>query len=117
MTPAAPPVSLALAQTWTAVQTHAGGLVITTQPLTITDVNVVLSATTGTKIGTAVTQKLGFWNATPIAQPAGATQAAPAAYATGAYGLDSDAHMQALYDLVVAMRTVLVNTGLMKGAA
>jgi len=79
--------------------------------------NIVLGTSTGTKIGTATSQKLGFWNVTPIIQPAGATQVAPAAYATGAYGLDSDAHMQALYDLVVAIRTALVNAGIMKGAA
>jgi hypothetical protein len=42
--------------------------------LTITDVDIVLSATTGTKIGTATTQKLGFYNATPIVQPSGVTQ-------------------------------------------
>jgi len=79
--------------------------------------NIVLNTTTGTKIGTAVSQKLGFWNVTPVIQPVGATQAAPAAYATGAFGLDSDANMQALYDLVVAMRTALVNVGIIKGAA
>ena len=54
-----------------------GGLTISTTGLTITDVNVILSATTGTKFGTATTQKLSFWNATPIVQPttavAGAT--------------------------------------------
>lgn len=32
--------------------------------------DVVLNATTGTKIGTANTQKLGFWNAAPVVQPA-----------------------------------------------
>lgn len=32
--------------------------------------NIVLGTTTGTKIGTATTQKLGFFNATPIVQPA-----------------------------------------------
>lgn len=31
--------------------------------------NIVVSASTGTKIGTGTTQKLGLWNATPIAQP------------------------------------------------
>lgn len=77
----------------------------------------ILDTTTGTKIGTATTQKLGFWNATPIVQPSGATQAAPAAYVSGAFGLDSAANMQALYDLVVAMRTALVNVGIMKGSA
>lgn len=79
--------------------------------------NIQTDTTTGTKIGTATTQKLGFWNVTPIIQPAGAAQAAPAAYVTGAFGLDSGANMQALYDLVVAMRTALVNSGIMKGAA
>lgn len=35
--------------------------------------NIVLGTTTGTKIGTATTQKLGFFNATPIVQPAAVT--------------------------------------------
>jgi hypothetical protein len=42
-------------------------------------VNLVLGTTTGTKLGTSVTQKLGFWNATPVVQPAAAGQAAAAA--------------------------------------
>lgn len=33
--------------------------------------NLPLGTTTGTKIGTATTQKLGFYNKTPITQPAG----------------------------------------------
>jgi len=36
--------------------------------------NIVLNATTGTKIGTATTQKIGFWNATPVVQRAAYTQ-------------------------------------------
>jgi hypothetical protein len=60
---------------------------------------------------------IGLFGVAAVAQPAGAAQVAPAAYATGAYGLDSDAHMQALYDLVVAMRLALVNLGIIKGAA
>lgn len=36
----------------------------------ITDaVNLVFGTTTGTKIGTSTTQKIGFWNAAPIVQP------------------------------------------------
>lgn len=31
--------------------------------------NVALGSTVGTKIGTATTQMLGFWNATPVARP------------------------------------------------
>lgn len=33
-------------------------------------INIILNGTTGTKIGTATSQKLGFWNAAPIVQPA-----------------------------------------------
>ena len=32
--------------------------------------NLALGTTTGTKIGTATTQKIGFFNATPVDQPA-----------------------------------------------
>lgn len=40
------------------------------QPLHISDgTNVVLASTTGTKLGTASTQKLGFWGATPVVRP------------------------------------------------
>ncbi len=80
-------------------------------------VNIVTNGTTGTKIGTATSNKIGFWNVTPVIQPAAAAQAALAAYTSGAFGLDSNANMQAMYDLVMAMRTALVNTGIMKGAA
>jgi len=39
--------------------------------LTLADaVDIVVNATTGTKIGTATAQKIGFWNATPIVQEA-----------------------------------------------
>jgi hypothetical protein len=37
---------------------------------TLSDVNIVLGTTTGTKIGTATAQKLGFYNATPVIQQA-----------------------------------------------
>ena len=30
--------------------------------------NIVLNTTTGTKLGTGTTQKLGFWNSTPVIQ-------------------------------------------------
>jgi hypothetical protein len=38
--------------------------------ISVLDYDVVLGTTTGTKIGTATTQKLGLWNVTPIIQPA-----------------------------------------------
>ena len=42
-------------------------------------VNLVLGTTTGTKLGTGVTQKLGFYNATPVVQPAAVADATDAA--------------------------------------
>lgn len=33
-------------------------------------INIAVNGTTGTKIGTATSQKFGFWNVTPIVQPA-----------------------------------------------
>lgn len=33
-------------------------------------VDIAVGTTTGTKIGTATSQKLGFWNVTPVVQPA-----------------------------------------------
>jgi hypothetical protein len=41
--------------------------------------DIVFNTTTGTKIGTAVAQKIGFWNVAPVVQPAAAGQAAAAA--------------------------------------
>lgn len=40
------------------------------KPLIMNSQNIQSDATTGTKIGTATTQKLGFFNATPVVQPA-----------------------------------------------
>jgi hypothetical protein len=37
--------------------------------LTLSTFNLVTDTTTGTRIGTGNTQKLGFWNATPLVQP------------------------------------------------
>lgn len=51
---------------------NAGGTLTIGGDFTIADTkNIVLATSTGTKIGTGTTQKLGFWNATPVAQKAG----------------------------------------------
>jgi hypothetical protein len=47
--------------------------------LTISTKNIVTDTTTGTKIGTATTQKLAFWNATPVVQPTAVADATDAA--------------------------------------
>jgi len=40
------------------------------KPLSVADaIDIIVGTTTGTKIGTATTQKIGFWNAGPIVQP------------------------------------------------
>ena len=64
-------------------------------------VNIALDTTTGTKIGTATTQKLGFFNATPIVRPSAIT--AP----TG--GATQDAEARAAIN---SLRTALTNLGL-----
>lgn len=58
---------------------YAGNAVTLAMSATVIDVtdavNFKTGTTTGTKIGTATTQKLGFWNATPIAQPSSTGEA------------------------------------------
>lgn len=51
----------------------SGGVL--TGPLTLQDVNMILGTVTGTKFGTAVTQKLSFFNSTPIVQPSSTGEA------------------------------------------
>lgn len=46
--------------------------------------NLTLGTTTGSQIGTATSQKLGFFGATPVVQQAGATPAATTAVTTAA---------------------------------
>lgn len=58
------------AQSVAGATTFTGGLVVTTTNATITDVNVVLGTATGTKFGTATSQKLAFYNSTPVVQQA-----------------------------------------------
>ena len=48
--------------------TMTGGVSISAGNLTLTNNDIALSATTGTKIGTLSSQKLGFWGATPAVQ-------------------------------------------------
>lgn len=100
--------------------------------------NVIVNATTSTKFGTATSQKLAFWNATPVVQPVGSGQAAVTLGNTdneigglAIGGTYTQAEVQALRDkceeladdvrnlstLIHALRTALVDTGLIKGAA
>ena len=105
--------------------------------ITMTDEkNIVLNATTGSKIGTAATQKLGFFNATPIVQPSGAGQAALDTTTNSVGTAIANKQLVAVADTSTAdrsaqimnnlatisasvneIRSVLVNLGLMKGSA
>lgn len=63
--------TLGLTETLGGAKTFTGGVTIQTTGLTITDVDVVLSATTGTKWATLATQKQSWWGATPVVQDTG----------------------------------------------
>lgn len=131
---------LQTANTWQAQQSFAAKLVWL-------DVNVDIGTTTGTKLGTSASQKLGFWNATPVVQPAGSAQAAAAAQtqesltdnsggtpSTTIAAISDTATKNAVASLAAqlakirtdvaniktledAMRSALVTIGLIKGAA
>lgn len=115
--------------------------ILTVKNITLADAgNVAVNTTTGTKIGTAVGQKLGMWGATPVIQPASADQATVAALTenTGAIGGSNDGDLPDLSaadatlgaairecaakinqqnTLLLAIRTALVNIGIIKGSA
>jgi hypothetical protein len=56
------------------------------------NVNVTFETTTGTKLGTATSQKIGFWNATPIVQPTTAVAAATIVNGAGTNALQDDTY-------------------------
>ena len=71
-------------------------------------VNFVFNATTGTKLGTATTQKLGFWNTTPIVQPTTAVAAATVASPGGGVTIKTDDTFDGytLQQVVKALRNI-----------
>jgi len=82
--------------------------------------DIIVNTTTGTKIGTGITQKLGFYNATPIAQRAGAAQAAvvtTSATNIAPFGFTTGAQADAIVTLVNELRDWAVAQGFIKGAA
>lgn len=52
--------------------------------------NQVFGTTTGTKLGTSTSQKIGFWNATPIVQPTTAIASATVASPGGGINIKTD---------------------------
>lgn len=74
----------------------------------------------GTNFGQSASDKIGFYGVTPVVQPSGSGQAAAgttASTTTSPAGCATTTQMTALINLVDAMRTALVNTGIMKGSA
>lgn len=77
----------------------------------ITDADdIVIGTTTGTKIGTATSQKIGFWNATPIIQPT--TGVAAATFAANTSGIADDTATFDSYTIGQVVKA-LRNTGIL----
>ena len=75
----------------------------------------------GTRLGQSATDLIGFWGTTPCDQPAAAGQST---VSTDVFSLTGTYNstiiitgLTALQTLVVAMRTALVECGIMKGSA
>ena len=105
---------------------HAGNLKLgdTTDPteqLEFADSkNIKFHTTTGTKIGTGITEKMGFYNATPIVQRSGAAQVAVATTAAtnvAPYGYTTAAQADAIITLLNELRNWCVAQGFIKGSA
>lgn len=94
--------------------TDSAEMITIGQSVTIADAkDVTLNATTGTKIGTATTQKLGFWNATPVVQPVantdtttGAAGSATAVYLNTTFTGPSGSSAYTIGGIVKALKAV-----------
>lgn len=78
-----------------------------------TDALIVTANTVNVQLKGSATVTGAFGCNAATAQTAYASGGALAGYVTGAFGLDSDAHMQAMFDLVVKLRAALVANGIM----
>jgi hypothetical protein len=112
------PDETTLGTTWIEYDSGASGIIfvtsnnaamhVTNSQVTFTrkpflsDVNVKLGTTTGTKLGETASEKLGHWGVTPIVQPS--------------FIASPTADVASLKTAVDAIRTLLINTGL-KAAA
>ena len=89
-------INLGLYASGGALPLNLNGGALTVGSATVADGgNVVLGSSTGTKIGTATTQKLGFFNATPVVQ-----QTMGAATASSSYTSVEQGMLQAVYNAV-----------------
>ena len=82
--------------------------------------NIKLGNSNGTKIGTEITQKIGFWNVSPISQRSGSAQASvitTASTQTTPFGYATQAQADAIVTLVNELRAALVAIGIIKGSS
>ena len=82
--------------------------------------NIQVGTTTGTKIGTAVSQRLSVYGVTPIIQRSGSAQAAvvtTGATTTTPWGYATEAQANAIITLVNELRQALVSFGVIKGSS
>lgn len=71
----------------------------------------------GQTLGQSASDKVGFYGATPVVQPASTSQSAVAATTTTTATTTAlQADLDALRTLTLALRTALVDLGLIKGA-
>lgn len=93
---------------------------ITTSALIMNDAaNIAVGTATGTQIGTAASQKIGFWGVTPVVQQsltsfAAATTAAVTT-AAGIYGFTTAAQAAGIISLVNQIRAIAIAEGLAVG--
>lgn len=87
----------------------------------VADANPTLDGVTvagDSQLGTAATNKVGFFGATPVAQRTAATQSTLAAYTltTGGVGFVTTAQLQSVLDQLNELRAMMTQYGLWKGS-
>ena len=94
---------------------HSGNQVIAIKEASLSvgdSKNIALGTTTGTKIGTAASQKLGFFNVTPVAQQAHITDAPAGGTGATAGAWDTADHRDAAISTINSILTTLETFGL-----
>ena len=79
--------------------------------------NIQTGKTTGSKIATETTQKIGFYNTTPIAQRSGSAQNAVSGTADSTYSANEVTLINDIVTLVNELRAWAVAIGFIKGSA
>jgi len=100
---------------FTASGANSLGATTYTGDVTLSTHNIITDTVTGTKIGTATTQKLGLWGVAPVVQQANASAAGIAGIAAGA--LYAQADMVAVKAALTAIQASLATNGVLANTA